>query len=78
MNRIYLSRIFKEDYGISIKKYIVSVRMNHAKKFLEDGHSVSDVADMVGYSDAFGFSKMFKSYFGVSPSNIRNETSPKI
>lgn len=71
VNRIYLSRIFKEDYGISIKQYIVSVRMNHAKKFLEDGHSVSDVADMVGYSDAFGFSKMFKSYFGIAPSNIR-------
>ena len=27
VNRIYLSRIFKEDYGISIKQYIVSVRM---------------------------------------------------
>ena len=71
VNRIYLTRIFKEDYGVSIKKYLISVRMNYAKRFLEDGHSVAAVAEMVGYSDAFGFSRMFKSYFGISPSDVK-------
>ena len=71
VNRIYLSRIFKEDYGISIKQYIVSTRMEHAKNFLENGYSVAEVAEMVGYSDAFVFSKMFKRYFGMSPINIK-------
>lgn len=73
VNRIYLTRLFKADYGISIKKYLVSVRMSHAKRFIEDGHSVSEAADMVGYSDVFAFSKMFKSYFGISPSSIKDK-----
>ena len=71
INRIYLSRIFKEEFGMSIKQYIISVRMNYAKQFLESGYSVAEVAEMVGYSDSFGFSKMFKSHFGISPINLK-------
>ena len=71
VNRIYLSRIFKEEFGMSIKQYIVSVRMSHAKDFLESGYSVAAVADMVGYADSFSFSKMFKSHFGITPLRVK-------
>ncbi len=76
VNRIYLSRAFKEEFGASIMQYIVSVRMNHAKHFLESGYSVAEVAEMVGYSDGFGFSKMFKKHFGISPINLKSKKSP--
>lgn len=73
VNRIYLSRIFKKDYGVSIKQYIISTRMEHAKSFLENGYSVADAAQMVGYKDAFTFSKVFKQHFGVSPINAKHK-----
>lgn len=73
VNRIYLSRIFKEDYGVSIKQYIISTRMDHARHFLESGYSVAEVADMVGYNDTFVFSKTFKRHFGISPINVKNK-----
>ena len=67
LNRRYLSRIFKERYGESVKEYIVHVRMEKAKGFLSSGHSVSETALLTGYGDVFNFSKMFRKTIGVSP-----------
>lgn len=69
--RSYLFRIFKKRYGMGIKEYITALRMEKAKSFLADGHSVTETASMVGYSDAFNFSKVYKKYFGFPPSKKR-------
>lgn len=71
--RSYLYRMFKDRYGIGIKEYITSVRMERAAEFLRSGYSVKESAHMVGYEDEFGFSKAFKARYGVSPSRIKNE-----
>lgn len=68
IDRRYLSRLFKREYGITMQEYIVSARMKHAEKFLIDGYSVGQTAGMTGYIDVFNFSKMFKKHFGYSPS----------
>lgn len=65
--RSYLYRMFKQRYGVGIKEYLTSVRLNQAKTFLLKGHSVSDTAHMVGYEDEFNFSKTYKKYFGYPP-----------
>ncbi|MBQ4159984.1 MAG: AraC family transcriptional regulator [Clostridia bacterium] len=67
LNRRYLSRLFKERYGESVKECIVHVRMEKAKEFLSSGHSVSEAALLSGYGDVFNFSKMFRKTVGVSP-----------
>jgi AraC-like DNA-binding protein len=71
--RSYLFRIFKIRYGMGMKEYITHVRMERAKSFLRDGISVSSCAAMVGYSDVFNFSRMFKKHFGISPRDFKNE-----
>jgi AraC-like DNA-binding protein len=63
----YLSRIFKEKTGISIKEYMIEVRMEEACQRLKAGASVSSTALFCGYTDAFNFSKMFKRKYGCSP-----------
>lgn len=67
-DRTYLYRTFKSRYGIGIKEYITSVRMEKAKEFLKSGYTVKESAHMVGYDDEFNFSKTFKARYGVSPS----------
>ena len=67
LDRRYLSRVFKEKTGFSIKEYIIKVRMEEACQRLKSGESVSSAAIFCGYSDVFNFSKMFKSKFGCSP-----------
>jgi len=67
LNRRYLSRIFKEKYGMSIKEFIVNIRCAKAAEFLDNGYSVTECAFMSGYSDVFAFSKMFRKVMGTSP-----------
>ncbi len=72
LNRKYLSAIFKESTGVTIKQYIINVRMEHSKTLLRDGYSVTETSGLVGYSDPFVFSKAFKNYYGLSPKEYKS------
>jgi AraC-like DNA-binding protein len=68
LNRSYFSDIFKKSEGISPAKYLMNYRMELAGSLLSGSKiSVSTVANSVGYSDVFNFSKAFKKYWGCSP-----------
>lgn len=71
LDRRYLSRIFKQDYGMSIKEFIIEERMSHARELLENGYSVRQASLMVGYTDVFNFSKMFKKFYKIPPSKTK-------
>lgn len=58
--------------GCTPNEYIRMKRMNKAVELLQDEHvTVAEVAYQVGYADPYYFSKVFKSFFGVSPSVYR-------
>jgi len=67
LDRRYLCRIFKISTGITIKQYIINIRIKKAKELLKAGFSISDASSMTGYTDSFNFSKMFKKICGISP-----------
>ncbi len=69
----YVSRIFKSETGNAPIHHLINIRLEKAKELLEGGYegSIQEVAAMVGYEDAYHFSKLFKKRFGVSPSQVR-------
>ena len=72
LNRSYLTRVFKEVTGYSLQEYLLTYRMKMAAKILSENRlSVSEIAEAVGYSDTFTFSKAFKRHFGSSPSTYK-------
>lgn len=71
-NPTYLSRIFKDSSGISLQEYIIQIRMERAKKLLDQGIKVSDVAIAVGYDSLPIFSRAFKRTVGVSPKQYQS------
>lgn len=69
LSPVYISRIFKEEIGESPINYLIKVRLSKAADLLENGSpTVKSVARQVGYSDAYYFSKLFKKYYGMPPS----------
>lgn len=77
VDRRYLSRLFKAQYGKTLKQFLMEYRMEKAKEFLKEGYIVSTVSDMVGYRDTCNFSKMFKQVTGKSPASYRKECAGK-
>lgn len=75
--RSYLYRMFKTRYGISVKEFLTSVRMEQAKTFLSEGYPVNVTAHMVGYEDEFNFSKTFKKFYGYPPAKEKEQSDNK-
>lgn len=67
-----LMTTFKKEKGITINNYLTTVRMERAKELLEGtAVSIQDAAAMVGYADANYFTRAFKNYTGMTPSQFR-------
>ena len=62
-----LCKIFKNNFGTTVAKYIISKRISEAKKLLSSGKSVSDTALLCGFSDYANFIRVFKKFVGTSP-----------
>ncbi len=72
INKYYLSRIFKEQYGITINHYINESKITHAKQELRfSASSIEQIAQNIGIEDANYFSRLFKKIEGVTPSQYR-------
>ena len=76
LNRSYLSRLFHDATGHTIKGYLQIYRMQTAQKMLrESDYSISYIGNAVGYTDIFTFSKAFKKHTGCTPSSYREKGS---
>lgn len=64
----YLYRIFNSYIGMPPGKYIARIRLEECKTLLREGElSMGDIAKTMGFSSAQHFSKQFRRYFGITP-----------
>ena len=76
INASYLSRIYKEITGITISKYITTIRMQKARGMLATReYSINDISYMVGYTDPHYFTTEFKKFYGLSPTKLNEYTN---
>lgn len=63
-------------WGVTFEAVLDDYRRQHAVALLrEGGHTVTDVAFRLGYSDSAHFSRAFKRWFGVSPAAFAAQSS---
>ena len=63
----YLLRSFTKQVGVSPYRYLQTVRLDRAKKLLEQNVAPIDAAVMAGFSDQSHFTKFFKEFIGLTP-----------
>lgn len=73
----YLSKILKKYTGETPLKYLTKIRINKAKQLLVNKPEleIKKIAELVGYKDAFYFSRLFKSNVGMYPSDYRTQNT---
>lgn len=71
-NATYFSTLFKKESGITFSDYVIQSRVNKAKEYLKDSNeNIATIAQSVGYLDIKTFTKNFKKYTGLKPSQYR-------
>ncbi len=63
----YLSKLFKEETGISFTEYLNKVRIEMSKKFMDDGKGIKEIYSNVGFNNYSYFFKVFKEVVGRTP-----------
>lgn len=73
INQTTLKNVFRAVYGNSVAAHIKEHRMEVAAKLLSEGNiSISEVASKVGYESQSKFTAAFKTYYGILPTDYRN------
>ncbi|MGV3128194.1 YSIRK-targeted surface antigen transcriptional regulator [Staphylococcus simulans] len=65
---------FKNELGMTVKKYITKSKLEDAKKLLDRNLSISEISQMLGYADSSHFCKKFKKEFQMTPTQYRRNT----
>ncbi|MFB9327119.1 response regulator [Paenibacillus aurantiacus] len=72
----YLSKAYKTETGMNVGDYVLKQRMALAARLLQDGSDkIYEIATQTGYLTTHYFSKVFKSYFGMTPLEFREKSS---
>ena len=70
----YLSKSMRLNLGVTFSQYLTDYRMQVAAKFLRDPHcslKLYEIATQCGFSSQHYFSRAFRKYFGLSPTQYR-------
>ena len=69
----YLSQMFSKYANQTFQAYLTALRLSRAKELIrETGLPLTEIAERVGYSDYFYFSRMFKKHVGKAPTELRD------
>ncbi|MDO4619271.1 MAG: response regulator [Lachnospiraceae bacterium] len=76
LSESWLSTKFKDEVGMSVSDYINGIRVENAKRMLEESDlMIYEVSDQCGFTSNQYFSKVFKAIVGSTPNRYRKEHS---
>ena len=74
LNKYYLAHAFRREFGVSPINYLISRRIEESRFLLrETDHTLSLIAQILGFSSASYFSQSFRRVEGISPMEYRRQ-----
>ncbi len=72
LSRRRFNELFKACFGLTPNKYLTSLKIEYAKKLISTNYfSISQIAEMCGFSDVYYFCKVFKNETGTTPAKYK-------
>lgn len=70
----YINKLFVKKFGVPPIKYSIQLKINYACDLLKSElYTISQIAEICGYNDIYFFSRQFKEYMGLSPTDFINK-----
>ncbi|CAG7628874.1 helix-turn-helix domain-containing protein [Paenibacillus allorhizosphaerae] len=70
----YLSKLFKDESGFNFSEYVLELRMNKAREWLEHTDlPIKHIAERSGYASVQNFNRVFKRRYNLPPGEYRRE-----
>ena len=73
ISRSTISNTFRKEMGISFYRYVTQRRLVASKNMILENISLENIAGLVGFSDYSSFYRAFKSEYGISPRQFREQ-----
>lgn len=68
----YVSKLFKDEFGMNFLEYITKKRLEMSKDLLENTDmTIYEITEQAGYADVSNFIKVFKRRYGITPGDYR-------
>jgi len=78
MNRTYFCTFFKKVMGIGVTQYLQSIRLEYSIRLIKStDHQIMSICFLCGFNSISNFNRVFKNYFGVSPTEYKNQEPNK-
>lgn len=72
LTRRRFNELFKACFGLTPNKYLTSLKIEYAKNLISTNYfSISQIAEMCGFSDVYYFCKVFKTETGTTPAKYK-------
>ena len=73
LSEVYIAKLFSTELGMRPSEYINSIRVSYARDMLiHTDMPIGEIAETVGFSSLYYFSRVFKKICAISPSDFRN------
>ena len=78
ISNVYLSSLFRKETGKKFSAYLNEYRLNKARELIDEGtHPLSQIYEMVGFTNQQYFSNCFRKQFMMTPSEYKNHMRKK-
>ena len=74
----HFTRLFTKQLKISPYQFVVNERMSIARQYLREGKKIKEVSNLIGYSDSKNFQRIFKTKYGITPSEYQKNVNQYI
>jgi len=79
MSIFVFSKVFRREHNMTFREFLLRYRIERAKELLcNPAITSTDVAGLVGCSDASSFARIFRRYVGHLPSSYRQQIADKL
>lgn len=70
----YLKKLFIKKFGVPPVKYIIGLKINYSSDLLRSNlYTITQIAEICGYSNIYFFSRQFKEYVGITPTEFQKK-----